>query len=825
MANDINILVKLQDMATSGLKNIQSGLTAIGKEANAQEKKLKDFNKGLDQLSKAGTTLAVGAGAVAGTLGAIGFAAVKAASDWEQLQTSFEVMIGDIPKANKLLQEIKETAASTPLELQDLASGGKTLLAFGVSAEKLIPTMRMLGDVAGGDKERFKSLSLAFGQMSSAGRLMGQDLLQMINVGFNPLQVISQKTGISMRSLKKQMEAGAISSEMVAEAFKIATSEGGQFYKMMEKQSQTLQGKVSTMNDAFAELARTIGNILLPIITPLVDGITWLVDLITKLPSPLQKAVVLFGTLVAIVAALLVPFGAFLAILPAMIEGWGALTFAVSTFGIALNVATLGIPLMIAGFVLLILKINEIADWVNKLPGIFKFGFYPLIIIINSLKLSVDGLVAIFSYLPTLFDGIGKTAKDVFVWIVEKISTWLDSLTWLNGLMQILQLTIIAIGDGFKLAIKPVVEFFQTIIDQAKQVSKLIGELPFISNFVKKESKDTKQTTDNKNTNKKDEINTSVFSSLSETGSGKKPQKIDYSTDLKNFQESTNAKTSIEQQALAKRINMAIAANASLEELENIKKEMDLANTQQKLKNLDEFYAAEKAKVIAQKGDLATLDIFYAEQKLKLEQDRIAQEEAARDAAYIAESNRNAKGLIDFKNSIDFRKKMTEQQKKDFMEFQNFISGAVSSQSKEAAAIAKAMAIYDIGLKTVEATIAAYKFGMSIGGPFLAIPFAGAAIAYGAEQASKVASMQPALAEGGMVRSTIGGQSVTVAEAGKDEAVIPLDDPATAQRIQNAAGGGGGQTIQLVVDNMVLAETVVQGYNKGQNIGRVSKLK
>lgn len=782
MANDVNILVKLQDMATAGLKNIQSGLTAIGKEANAQEKKLKDFNKGLDQLSKAGTTLAVGAGAVAGTLGAIGVAAVKAASDWEQLQTSFEVMIGDIPKANALLQEIKETAASTPLELQDLASGGKTLLAFGVSAEKLIPTMRMLGDVAGGDKEKFKSLSLAFGQMSSTGRLMGQDLLQMVNVGFNPLNVISKTTGISMASLKKQMEAGAISSEMVAEAFKIATSEGGQFYRMMEKQSQTLAGKMSTMNDSFAELARQIGFALLPTIKVLVDGITKAVDWFGNLSPGVKQVITVIGALTFAIAALLIPVGLFLAALPALIGGMVAFQTTLLPIIAVAGPVVLTIAALSAGFIVLLNIFPKLMTGLSALT--IAFGIFWAV--------ATGGIVPLLAGIAALSVGIAK------------LTGFFDTTEQKQANLN-----------------KRIDEATKKYGQNSDQVNKLKDELEAL-NAQQGRMKDKNVKT---NIDTSSSINKNVFSSLSETGSGKKPEKIDYSTDLKNFQESTNAKTSIEQQALAKRINMAIAANASLQELENIKKEMDLANTQQKLKNLDEFYAAEKAKVIAQKGDLATLDIFYAEQKLKLEQDRIAQEEAARDAAYIAESNRNAKGLIDFKNSIDFRKKMTEQQKKDFMEFQNFISGAVSSQSKEAAAIAKAMAIYDIGLKTVEATISAYKFGMSIGGPFLAIPFAGAAVAYGAEQASKVASMQPALAEGGMVRSQVGGQSVTVAEAGKDEAVIPLDDPATAQRIQNAAGGGGGQTIQLVVDNMVLAETVVQGYNKGQNIGRVSKLK
>ena len=164
-----------------------------------------------------------------------------------------KTLLGDADKANKLLADIKATAATTPFTLEGLADASRTLLSFGVSAEKIIPTMRMLGDVSGGNSEKLKSLTLAYAQVQSTGRLMGQDLLQMINQGFNPLQIISEKTGKSMAQLKKEMEQGAISSRDVAEAFKIATSEGGRFFKSMETQSQTLAGRISTLQDGFQE--------------------------------------------------------------------------------------------------------------------------------------------------------------------------------------------------------------------------------------------------------------------------------------------------------------------------------------------------------------------------------------------------------------------------------------------------------------------------------------------------------------------------------------------------------------------------------------------
>ena len=101
--------------------------------------------------------------------------------------------------------EVKEFAVKTPLQLNDIAGAAQTLLGFGISAEKIMPILRQLGDVSMGNAERFKSLSLAFAQATSAGKLQGQDLLQMINAGFNPLNEIAKKTGKSISQLKDDM--------------------------------------------------------------------------------------------------------------------------------------------------------------------------------------------------------------------------------------------------------------------------------------------------------------------------------------------------------------------------------------------------------------------------------------------------------------------------------------------------------------------------------------------------------------------------------------------------------------------------------------------
>jgi tape measure domain-containing protein len=148
------------------------------------------------------------------------------------------------------------------------------MLSFGIAAQDTQKNLQMLSDITGGNNERFKSLTLAFSQMSSAGRLMGQDLLQMINVGFNPLQQISKTTGESMVELKKRMEAGGISAEEVQRAFADATAEGGMFHGMTDRLAQTVSGKLNIALSDLEQKLAAAGKAMAPLIMQVLDVFT-----------------------------------------------------------------------------------------------------------------------------------------------------------------------------------------------------------------------------------------------------------------------------------------------------------------------------------------------------------------------------------------------------------------------------------------------------------------------------------------------------------------------------------------------------------------------
>lgn len=261
MANVVEFIYKLTDRMSGTISNIAKSTQRAQEQMERTKTRVDSLERSLLKLGAkyVGITQAIQGG--------------KAFINWglqmEQTRAKFEVMLGSVEKGNKMIANINRMANATPFDNEDLIKSSETLLSFGYDASKVMGTLDMLGNVAMGDRAKLSGLTLAFAQMSSTGRLMGQDLLQMINQGFNPLLEISKKTGRSMADLKKDMEGGKISAQMVEDAFRSATSEGGQFYGMMEKMSQKGLGKLSSfwgelkakLTEVAERLAPAIGQI------------------------------------------------------------------------------------------------------------------------------------------------------------------------------------------------------------------------------------------------------------------------------------------------------------------------------------------------------------------------------------------------------------------------------------------------------------------------------------------------------------------------------------------------------------------------------------
>lgn len=221
----------------------------IDGDASGFEKNLSNLTSrtkaGLADI-KAGFDMAA---AAAKKLFEVGSKGVNYNATIESLKTSFEVMTGSAEKAADVVDRLRVMGAETPFEMIDLASTTQLLMQYGFTADEAIDRMRMLGDIAQGNAQNMNSIALGYAQMSSAGKVNLVDIKQMINAGFNPLQEISERTGESMESLYERISDGTMTVDEITQSMIHATSEGGRFFQSMEKQSQTLNGQLSTLKD------------------------------------------------------------------------------------------------------------------------------------------------------------------------------------------------------------------------------------------------------------------------------------------------------------------------------------------------------------------------------------------------------------------------------------------------------------------------------------------------------------------------------------------------------------------------------------------------
>lgn len=286
---------KAQKSGTSVVINGVETIVGKNKEVIKQKDDLGDvYDKLGDSAKKASEKVKAGladikagvdmAAAAAKKLGEIAATGVNYNATIESMKTSFEVMTGSAEKAAEVVDRLRKMGAETPFEMTDLTSTTQLLMQYGFTADDAIDKMSMLGDIAQGNSEAMTSIAMGYAQMSSAGKVNLQDIKQMINGGFNPLQEISERTGESMASLYERISKGKMTVDEITQSMVHATSEGGKFYQSMEKQSKTLNGQLSTLKDNANQLLGTLTS-------DMSDGLrTELLPLANNMIGELQSA-------------------------------------------------------------------------------------------------------------------------------------------------------------------------------------------------------------------------------------------------------------------------------------------------------------------------------------------------------------------------------------------------------------------------------------------------------------------------------------------------------------------------------------------------------
>ena len=235
--------------------------------------RINEFNKEMGALQKnvkrtfASDNLGINKGAlgvIAGVgvaLGALGLASVKAAGQMEQTRIAFTTLLKDGEKAKSFLSELEKFAASTPFELPGVLDASKRLLAFGFSAEQVIPILTAVGDSAaalGIGEEGIQRLTLAIGQMQAKGKVSAEEMLQLAEAGVPAWEMLANKIGTDIPTAMDKASKGQISAAEGIQA--VISGMNSKFGGMMEQQAQTVNGIMSNIQDSVTQSMVVIGD-------------------------------------------------------------------------------------------------------------------------------------------------------------------------------------------------------------------------------------------------------------------------------------------------------------------------------------------------------------------------------------------------------------------------------------------------------------------------------------------------------------------------------------------------------------------------------------
>lgn len=265
---------------------------AINVDSRDAVGKLRQVQSQSQQTERAIGNLGAAVGKLAAAFGLIQaarFVFVKTA-ELESQTRSLQVLTGSAEKAGQIIQQLQQLGAVTPFTSTELIDSAKRLQAFGVETEKVVETTRRLADVSGATGAELQGLVTAYGQVQAKGRLQGEELLQFQERGVALQQELRKQYGLSGEEFQRALEKGQISAEAVEFAIRKLTDTGGKYANGAIAQSDTLSGRLSTLQDGIEGLARSIGTALSPIIKAVLNEAIFAVNAINQLISTGARA-------------------------------------------------------------------------------------------------------------------------------------------------------------------------------------------------------------------------------------------------------------------------------------------------------------------------------------------------------------------------------------------------------------------------------------------------------------------------------------------------------------------------------------------------------
>lgn len=224
---------------------------------------------------------------------------VSVRGQFQQLEIAFGTMLGSEEKATALMQQMVNTAAKTPFDLMGVAEGAKQLLAYGVSAEKVNDTLVRLGNIASGLSIPLNDIVYLYGTTMVQGRLYAQDVRQFTGRGIPLVKELAEKYHTTAEGINEMVSAGKIGFPDVEEVLNKMTNAGGQFYQLMEKQSSSLTGQISNLQDAWDSALNSLGEKSEGALSAGIQSATYLVEHMDDVVRILKSVAIAYGSVKA----------------------------------------------------------------------------------------------------------------------------------------------------------------------------------------------------------------------------------------------------------------------------------------------------------------------------------------------------------------------------------------------------------------------------------------------------------------------------------------------------------------------------------------------
>lgn len=480
----------------------------------------------------------IGASAIAGMTAEVGYFAKKA-GEQEQVRVGFETIMGSAEKAEAMLSSLAQFASKTPFTLLDVQDNARMLMAMGITGDKIIPTMKALGDVSAGLNVPLQRLAWNYGQIRTIGKLTGRDLRDMSAANVPMLEYLGKVLKKSEAEVQAMVSGGKVKFTDVEAAFALMSSEGERFGNLMFKQSGTLLGMMSNLEDHWDQMAITIGNQVLPklkliamavlkwadanrkiiaqragnILKIMADYLVLVLGSIFKLIRFVfeltDKLIGLERAAKLVLAVFSVLFGATLLwSMGAIVQGVFSIIKAISLMGKAtmlLNVKALAIPILIGAAIAAVLLIFEdfwsFLQGRNSVIGLLleqMFGKERMLAIRDTIKMVVSEIVSVFKFLWEILSTEGMDAlKELWGFLGQVVSDigasfseiWkslqdilsligLDGIETFSEFAKIIGGTLLSTAiEALKLALMGVYTAFTFVIDAIKLMFQLSREL------------------------------------------------------------------------------------------------------------------------------------------------------------------------------------------------------------------------------------------------------------------------------------------------------------------------------------------------------------